>query len=73
VLKHTVRDQRGEACRNEERGVALPRPSVCFSTEGGPQYKPAEDAELACKFAFEAGPDRRPIGTPSIRQFCGII
>jgi hypothetical protein len=22
-----VRDQRGEACRNEERGVALPRPS----------------------------------------------
>jgi hypothetical protein len=22
-----VRDQRGEACRNEERGVAVPRPS----------------------------------------------
>ena len=41
---------------------ATPGLWMCFSTEGGPQYKPAEDAELACKFAFEAGPDRRRLG-----------
>ena len=46
---------------------------VCFSTEGGPQYKPAEDAELACKFAFEAGPNRRRLGPHPYGNFASFV
>jgi hypothetical protein len=45
-------------------------PECVFQHRGGdPIHKPAQDAQLACRFASEGGSRSAPIRTPPVRQF----